>query len=104
MKKIIQYLSVVLLLTAVTPTQLKAENTSVSISVNSFAHNTNEKATLARLKTIRELAKTNLSKSEKKALREEVLSIRESHRGPGGVIYISTGALILIIVLLIILL
>lgn len=93
-----------MLLSPIAQLPLKAEEAPVSISVNAekeMQHKTSEKATMARLQAIRELAKTNLSKSEKKALREEVKAIK-AQQGP--VIFISTGALILIIVLLIILL
>ena len=83
---------------------LKAE-TPVSASAYSenMDRNSGDKATLARLKVIREMAKTKLTKTEKKALRDEVSGIKNSSR-PGGAIYISTGALVLIIILLIILL
>ncbi|MEO6305187.1 MAG: hypothetical protein ABIP51_18655 [Bacteroidia bacterium] len=106
MKKLMQYLLVGMFLLPFAPMPLKATeiNTSNITNNDKMDRNAGEKATMARLKAIRTLAKTNLSSSEKKNLRQEVLAIRDAHRGPGGVIYISTGALILIIVLLIILL
>jgi hypothetical protein len=59
----------------------------------------------ARLYEIREMAAKGLSKDEKAVLRKEVQGIKESFSQPlGGGIYISAGALILIIILLIILL
>lgn len=93
-----------LCLTVTTPASLKAEKKPATLSIHHSSRNASEKATLARLKAIRELAKTRLSKEEKKALREEVKAIKEKSSRPGGAIYISTGALVLIIVLLIILL
>lgn len=105
MKILKQYILAAMFLIPFAPVQLKAEEVNTLITVNSeIIKNTNEKETMARLKTIRALSKTNLSKSEKKALRNEVLEIKHKHEGPGGVVYISTGALILIIILLIILL
>lgn len=57
-----------------------------------------------RLAEIKAIDKTNLTKAEKKTLRQEVKNIkREAHRIDGGV-YISLGAIIIIILLLIILL
>lgn len=54
-----------------------------------------------RLTEIRDLAKTNLSASEKKELRKEVKGLkRENNHG----IYLSIGAVIIIILLLILLL
>lgn len=58
-----------------------------------------------RLKEIRTLSKTNLTAGEKASLREEVITIREQlNTAAAGGVYISVGALILIIILLIILL
>lgn len=62
-------------------------------------------ALTARLHEIHRLAQGKLSRNEKTDLRREVLSIRERLADPvGGGIYISAGALILIIILLIIIL
>lgn len=55
-----------------------------------------------RLIEIRNLAKTNLTATEKKELRKEVKSLQRERRRHG--IYLSVGAIIIIIVLLIILL
>ncbi len=105
MKTLKQYLLAAMFLLPFVPVQLKAAEVNSSNTVNSeIIKNSSEKETMARLKAIRALAKTDLSRSEKHALRNEVKAIRDKHTGPGGVVYISTGALILIIVLLIILL
>jgi hypothetical protein len=48
--------------------------------------------------------KTNMKSSEKKALRKEVKSINNTLRDSGGYVYLSAGAVILIVILLIILL
>lgn len=106
MKTLINCLLMLLLLSPFAQLPLKAEHTAVSTSAYSdkTGRRGNEKATLARLKAIRELAKTKLSAAEKKELREEVKAIKSKSERPGGAIYISTGALVLIIVLLIILL
>jgi len=55
-----------------------------------------------RLIEIRDMNKTNLTSTEKKDLRKEVKSLRREARRRG--IYISVGALVIIILLLIILL
>jgi hypothetical protein len=56
-----------------------------------------------RLKEMRALDARALSKEQKRELRKEVLSIKERLSDPwGGGVYISAGALILIIILLII--
>lgn len=56
----------------------------------------------ARLMEIRDLAKSNLSKADKKELRKEVKSLKKEARNGG--IYLSVGAIIIIILLLILLL
>jgi hypothetical protein len=104
MKTLSKYLILVMLLSPIAQLPLKAEEAPVTnVHSENLDRNAAEKATMARLKAIQELAKTKLSKSEKKALREELKAMKSKQR-PGGVIYISTGALIIIIILLIILL
>jgi hypothetical protein len=57
-----------------------------------------------RLETIRAINKSELSRTQKKELRNEVKDIRHKLADTGGGIYLSAGALIIIIILLIILL
>jgi hypothetical protein len=60
---------------------------------------------VARLKEIKGMDKSNMTRAEKHELRKEVLAIREKLRQEHATyVYISGGALILIIILLIILL
>jgi hypothetical protein len=47
--------------------------------------------------------KTNLTTKEKRELKKELKGIKENVRRSGGVIYIGTGTLILIIILVILL-
>ncbi len=56
-----------------------------------------------RLEEIKAMDKSSMTRTEKKALRKEVKAIQKSLDSSGGV-YLSVGAVILIIVLLIILL
>lgn len=106
MKTLKQYLLAAMFLLPFTPVQLMAAEAKDlnAVKTENVLKNASDKATMDRLKIIKQLAKSNLSKAERKTLRNEVLSIRDQNRGPRGVVYISTGALILIIVLLIILL
>ncbi len=61
------------------------------------------KTLLLRIDEINKIDKTTLKVSEKKALRKEVKSINNRLRD-GGYVYVSVGAVILIVILLIILL
>lgn len=62
------------------------------------------KLLLNRLDEIKKMDKSLLNHSEKKALRKEVRAINTNLRSTGNGIYLSVGAIILIVILLIILL
>jgi len=59
---------------------------------------------MLRLNEIKSMDKATLKPTEKRALRKEVKSINHSLRESSGGIYLSVGAIILIVVLLIVLL
>lgn len=59
---------------------------------------------LNRLQQIKEMAKHDLSRTEKKGLRKEVREIRKELKAVKNGIYLSFGAIIIIILLLILLL
>lgn len=61
-------------------------------------------ALLLRLNEINTMDKSNLTSSDRKALRIEVRSIRHELKNSNGGIYLSVGAIIIIILLLILLL
>lgn len=62
------------------------------------------KVMLNRLDEIKEMDKSKLSSSEKKELRKEVRSIKKYMRSTGNGVYLSIGAIIIIVLLLILLL
>ena len=57
-----------------------------------------------RVEEIRDLDKKELTGKEKAELRKELKGIKETYRRDGGVVYLSAGTLILILILVIILL
>ena len=61
------------------------------------------KALMLRLDEIKAMDMSKLKSSEKKELRKEVRSIKRELKDIGGGVYISAGALIVILILLIIL-
>lgn len=72
---------------------------------NSISKNSQENSELiARLNEIDALDKENLKSSEKRQLRKEVRTIKHKLMANGGGVYVSVGALILVLILLIILL
>lgn len=78
-----------------TPTSLVDKNPSATPEA---------KVLLQRLDDIDRLDKSDLKSSEKKALRKEVRSIKSQLDAMGGYVYVSAGAVVLIVILLIILL
>jgi hypothetical protein len=60
------------------------------------------KALITRLDEIKELDKSKLNATEKKDLRKEVRSIKRELKDINGGVYISAGALIVILIILII--
>ncbi|MBN8643560.1 MAG: hypothetical protein J0L86_17245 [Flavobacteriales bacterium] len=59
---------------------------------------------IERLEEIKNLDKSNLTRVEKKELREEVKGIKKGLRASGNGLYLSVGAIIIIVLLLILLL
>ncbi len=62
------------------------------------------KVMLNRLDEIKKMDKSELSSSEKKSLRKEVRAIKTNLKASGNGVYLSVGAIIIIVLLLIILL
>jgi hypothetical protein len=61
-------------------------------------------ALVQRLETIKAMDKSAMSRTEKKSLRKETREIRKEMKGLSGGVYLSVGALIIVILLLILLL
>ena len=59
---------------------------------------------IQRLNEIKAIDKSTLSKSERKALRKEVISIKKEMKAISGGVYLSVGAIIIIILVLILIL
>ncbi|HSD06335.1 MAG TPA: hypothetical protein VLC96_03740, partial [Flavobacterium sp.] len=59
---------------------------------------------LNRLEEIKKMDKSNLTRAEKKELREEVKTIKANLKATGHGVYLSIGAIIIIVLLLILLL
>lgn len=57
-----------------------------------------------RVNEIKNMDKSQLTRSEKKALRSELKDMKTQARGIGGGVYLSVGAIIIIILLLILIL
>lgn len=76
------------------PTPKTTEKTEIPAEV---------KTMLNRLEEIKDMNKSDLSRAERKELRKEVRTIKREIRSSGNGLYISTGAIIIILLLIIIL-
>lgn len=83
------------------PTQLKAAPVSTTMLPTSPSDSTASSLIMARLGEIMDMDKSSLSRRERKDLRNE---LRDMKKPADGRVYVSVGALILIVLLLILLL
>ena len=105
MKKLLAGIMTAMLLLTINPIQSVAatEPTSTSFPTTNEAMVAKVKLMETRLNEIDAMDKSNLSASEKSSLRKEVRGIKREIQRDSGV-YVSVGALLLIIILLIVLL
>ncbi len=74
------------------------------VTLTSAITPTKAEVLVARLNEIKATDKTNLTAADRKALRNETKTIKSELRAANGGVYLSAGAIILIVILLIILL
>ena len=103
MKHLALLVTTVLLL-AFFPTQLKAVVNSETPTTTVEADAAHTNLLLARLDEIHGMDKSKLTSGERKVLRREVREIKATLKAVSGGVYLSTGAIILLIILLVILL
>lgn len=106
MKKIAICLMITCLSLTLIPLQLNAtaKVEPSSLTAPKPAEAAEAKTLELRLNEIKSMDKSNMKSAEKKNLRKEVKSINHRLHSIGGGVYLSVGAVILIVVLLIILL
>ncbi len=94
------------LLLSIVPTQLKAGTATSTVPMDSTktAASAEVKVLTTRLDEINAMDKSNMRAPEKRQLRKEVRSIKSRMAELGGGVYISVGALLIVIILLILLL
>lgn len=85
------------------PTQLRAEANTVSIDKTKTIESAEAKVLLARLSEIKAMDKSKMNSQEKKQLRKEVRTLKTNLAQVSGGIYLSVGAVIVILLLLILL-
>ena len=103
MKKTVFYLVIVIALSIVPNTALALEKNPMPIEKTPTEIPADVKTMLDRLEEIKNMDKSNLKPSERKELRKEVKDMKKKIRKSGNGIYISSGAIILILLILLIL-
>lgn len=83
---------------------LANEPVNTGVTLNSTEVPAEVKVMYDRLEEIKNMDKSEMTRSEKKELRKEVRSIKSELRSTGNGVYLSVGAIIIIILLLILLL
>jgi hypothetical protein len=106
MKKLLVCVMTVSALLTFNPSQSMAavEATPTSTPVPNAADAAKVNVMVNRLNEIDAMDKSNMSASEKKVLRKEVRVIKKEIQRSGGGVYLSVGAILLIVILLIVLL
>jgi len=106
MNKSILCITATFLLFSFAPAQISATTNPVPlyVSITAALEPTKGEVLVARLNEIKATDKSALTSVEKKALREETRTIKQQLKASNSGVYLSTGAIILIAVLLIILL
>lgn len=106
MKKVNLFITTLCLSLTLFPFQSNAKKTPTpaSLSNSHYADSVKAEILLVRLNEINALDKSNLKPSEKRSLRKETRSINHQLREVNGGVYISLGAAIIIVLLLIIIL
>ena len=102
LKKIIPLLVMALCLSMVMPA-FAADETPIA-GTEKPAGDARAQQLMNRLKEIRDMNKSNLTSSERKALRKEVKEMKKEVRKDQKGIYLSVGAIIIILLLLILIL
>ncbi|MBK6264274.1 hypothetical protein JKA74_04435 [Marivirga sp. S37H4] len=103
MKKLTIGLLTACLLVIVSPIQTSA-NSGAETPTENTATPAHVTSLLNRLDEINNLSKEGMSREEKKELRKEVKSIKKELKATGNGVYLSVGAIIIIVLLLILLL
>jgi hypothetical protein len=107
MKKLLVCIMASVMLLGITPLQANAvaePATAPAVATPIIAKTAETEELLLRLDEINEMDKSDLNFAEKKNLRKEVKSIKSELKERGDGVYISLGAALIIIILLIILL
>lgn len=91
-------------LMSLTFTPMHASNDKLVTPIETAAANAHVESLVNRLNEIKDMDKSDMSRAEKRELRKEVKSIKADLKSSGNGIYLSVGAIIIVILLLILIL
>jgi hypothetical protein len=103
-KKILRITSVVMFMAIALPASSSITLPNSSGNSSPKTEDPRAQQLIQRLEEIRDMNKSELTRSEKKSLRKEVKQTRKEMKTVSGGVYLSVGAVIIIILLLILLL
>ncbi|HSJ68372.1 MAG TPA: hypothetical protein VK921_11875 [Anditalea sp.] len=104
MKKIAYFLSLVFLMTAFAPAAIASDNIEDKNKTELSEADQERLAEIeARVEEIKEINLSDLDKEERRALKKELKDMNKEAKQISGGVYISVGAIILILLLLILL-
>ena len=103
-KKFLRIASFVILISVALPASSALLSEPVKTASATNTENPRAQALLVRLKNIKEMDKSEMTRLEKKGLRKEVKGIKKEMKEISGGVYLSVGAIIIIILLLLLLL
>jgi hypothetical protein len=104
MKKITIYLMAACLSLTFNPFAANAASAGIHSTATGYSDSTQAANLMIRLNEIRDMDKSVLNSSDKKALRKEVRAIKSEMKANSQGVYLSVGAIIIIILLLILIL
>lgn len=104
MKKLIQNTFLILMLCSVIPMQLRAESGKETKKIMNAAESAQAKVLINRLDEIKAMDRSLMNRTEKKELRKEVKAINTNLAELNGGVYLTTGAILIIILILVLIL
>lgn len=104
MKKLSLWAMTAMMLLTLVPTTTKAASSAMTVPASTPTSTAMVNTMVTRLNEIKMMDIKSMNSSQKKELRKEVRAIKSDLRKAGEGVYLSVGAIILIVVLLILLL
>ncbi len=103
-RKLVQSAAFLLLFSFTASAQTSSGNTDMAQSATTTTEEPRARQLMDRLETIKGIDRSTLNNNERKDLRKEVKEIRKEMKAASGGVYLSVGAILLVILVLILIL